>query len=88
MGGAVGMIGTNDTETGGTNSGSCPRICPMKRTILVVDDDPSIRNLIVEALRHEGDYIATEASDEEGSPRCAAGPISTTWSSATSRCRA
>jgi len=34
-----------------------------KKTILVVDDDPAVRSLIVEALRQGGDYIATEAAD-------------------------
>ncbi|HNQ01172.1 MAG TPA: response regulator, partial [Syntrophales bacterium] len=43
------------------------RIMPVpssgKRTILVVDDDPAVRSLIVEALRQGGEYIATEAAD-------------------------
>jgi len=63
MGGAVGMIGTNDTETARNEFRVMPATLSDKRTILVVDDDASIRSLIVEALRHEGDYIATEASD-------------------------
>jgi len=60
MDGAVRM---NGTETARTECRISPASSSDKRTILVVDDDPIVRSLVVEALRRAGDYIATEASD-------------------------
>jgi len=51
------------TETAGDDFRIMPVSSSDKRTILVVDDDPSVRSLIVEALRQGGEYIATEAAD-------------------------
>jgi hypothetical protein len=51
MDGAVGMIGMNGTDAARNDFRAMPANRSDKRTILVVDDDPAIRNLIVEALR-------------------------------------
>ncbi len=60
MDGAVGM---NGTETARDEFRAMPANGPVKSTILVVDDDPSVRHLIIESLRQAGDYIATGAAD-------------------------
>jgi putative nucleotidyltransferase with HDIG domain len=60
MDGAVRMPGTETART----EVRIPSVNLFdKRTILVVDDDPIVRSLVVEALRRAGDYIATEAAD-------------------------
>lgn len=53
----------NGSEAAGTEFRIMPVSSSDKRTILVVDDDPAVRSLIVEALRQGGEYIATEAAD-------------------------
>jgi putative nucleotidyltransferase with HDIG domain len=54
------MIGM---ETARREFGTVPRQTPDKGNILVVDDDPVVRTLIIEALRQTGDYMASEAAD-------------------------
>jgi len=53
----------NGTETARNEFRVMPADCSDKRTILVVDDDPAVRHLIVDALRQADEYIATGASD-------------------------
>ena len=53
----------NGTEAAGREFRIMPVNSSEKKTILVVDDDPAVRSLIVEALRQGGEYIATEAAD-------------------------
>ena len=58
-----GTVGMNGTETARDEFRVMPANCSDKSTILVVDDDPSVRHLIIESLRQAGDYIATGAAD-------------------------
>ncbi|HTZ39295.1 MAG TPA: HD domain-containing phosphohydrolase [Syntrophales bacterium] len=58
-----GTIRMNGTKPAGTEFRIFSETTSGKRTILVVDDDPLVRTLVVEALKRTGDFIASEAAD-------------------------